>query len=335
MASSQDYARLTLQRWIGTTARALRTGLQSRPRTDPTREAYKDAQIVADALLINPNSNMFGLYYLNVVVLAELTGLARDEILRALVILREQDYAYYDEASEYVWVREMARVQMSLPLKPADKRVTAANTFYAATPANPFKTAFFDRYRADLHLAADLRPEPLQPTPPITITRPVAAPPPTPTPPAAEVSLMKQWFLILRERFPSPRRMGGPRVETLFEAAVTKAEASGMAGHDFVNLLIEALEAQKQSAQWRQGVVPTLENWLEKERWIQDLGLAPGLRARFDLASCTHGCRSAAAHLTRLELEQSCQHDPPCTSFLEHFGGDRDLDAQPVKEGRG
>jgi hypothetical protein len=148
----RQYGILTPQRWIGNTGKKLRRGIQTRQKGDPLRESYKDAQILADCLVVNPNATMYGLYYISLGTMADLTGLDASEIEGALKILAAEKFANYDDTSEFVWVREMARIQMFLPLKPGDRNVKPARTWYRGLPRNPFLGEFFDRYAEDLHL---------------------------------------------------------------------------------------------------------------------------------------------------------------------------------------
>lgn len=300
----RTYSIFTPQRWIGATGRKLRRGIQERAKGDPVREAYKDAQIVADMLVNNPSATMYGLYYITKAQMADLTGLDAGEITEALAILNREEFARYDETSEFVWVKEMARVQMFLPLKPGDRNVKPAQRWYASLPRNPFLPAFYDRYSQDLHLEArrdEWREErlPLQPS--------AAEEPSGP-------SLVELWFLTFLESYPAARRVGGAAGEAAFQKA--------MRGRDESHLIAmcEALHYQKRSEQWRRGVIPSMVKWLDEQQWTRDL---PG--KSINDFECEHGtCRSAGAHTLRVELEKVCRHGPPCESFVDHYnrGGD-------------
>lgn len=119
----------------------------------------KDAVIVATFLLKNRFDNMLGLYDLplhrlqrTLVVIKSLAA-----IKKALQALEAESFALYDEATEFVWVREMARVRLQLkgePLDPKDKRRTGAIRLYDTLPANPFLGPFFDRYATELGLTS-------------------------------------------------------------------------------------------------------------------------------------------------------------------------------------
>jgi hypothetical protein len=99
---------------------------------------------------------MIGLYRLPLLYASEETGLKRREVLSALIHLGSLDFAEYDERSEFVWVREMARIQLGLlcgeVLKEGDKRAKGAAGLYKHLHCNTFLGRFFDRYAEVLRL---------------------------------------------------------------------------------------------------------------------------------------------------------------------------------------
>lgn len=92
----RDYAKVAPQFWIGATGKAL-------------RKAGAEAQVVALYLLTSPHANMLGLYYLPTVYLIHETGLGEEGASKGLQRAIEAGFCSYDEASEVVWVHEMAR----------------------------------------------------------------------------------------------------------------------------------------------------------------------------------------------------------------------------------
>ena len=128
--------------------------------TGPTGKAItragKDARITATYLLTCEHANMIGLYRLPLLYAVEETGLKRREVQKALKQLEGVQFAFYDEATEIVWIPEMARIQLGLlpgeTLKETDKRVRGAATAYRRLQPNPFLGPFFDRYADILHL---------------------------------------------------------------------------------------------------------------------------------------------------------------------------------------
>jgi hypothetical protein len=118
--------------------------------------AGKDARIVSTYVLSCDHSNMIGLYRLPLLYVMEETGLKRREILSAIEKLRSLEFSQYDEDTEFVWVREMARIQNGLlpgeTLKEEDKRSKGIVALYKHLPSNPFLGPFFDRYADALRL---------------------------------------------------------------------------------------------------------------------------------------------------------------------------------------
>jgi hypothetical protein len=113
--------------------------------------------LLAGFLSANRFANMIGLYEVSFgKILATLTVIKGATTLRrAFEVLEASGFAFYDPKTEYVWVREMARVRLQLdgtPLKPDDKRRLGAVRLYEKLPLNPFLGPFFDRYSVELHL---------------------------------------------------------------------------------------------------------------------------------------------------------------------------------------
>jgi hypothetical protein len=134
--------------WTGETGKAIR------------RVGGKDAQLLALYLISSPHANMLGLYHLPMMYVAVETGLTKNTAAKAFSALAHDEVRYgeYDQATEFVWVREMARFRMGLsqpdakPLDKEDNRVKGANRLYGQLTANPFLGPFFDRYQKLLHL---------------------------------------------------------------------------------------------------------------------------------------------------------------------------------------
>lgn len=139
----RSFATVLSQFWTGRTGKAIAA-------------AGKDARIVATYLLTCEHANMLGLYRLPLLYAAEETGLKRREVADALSQLQAIGFAHYDEATEFVWVLEMARFQLGLllgePLKEGDKRTKGAARLYKQIPSNPYLAPFHDRYSEVLSL---------------------------------------------------------------------------------------------------------------------------------------------------------------------------------------
>lgn len=134
----RDYARISPKFWIGPTGRQLR--------------GYLEGQVVANYLMHGPQSTMLGLYYLPLPTLCHETGISLDGASKALRRLSELGFCDYDTASEWVWVREMARYQIGDMLSPNDKQVKGVHRQFSECLKGAFARAFFDRYRDAFHL---------------------------------------------------------------------------------------------------------------------------------------------------------------------------------------
>jgi len=136
----RDYAIVLPEFWTGRTGRLLRT------RDATVRE-------LAFYLFSAPNSSMYGLYYKPLEVMVLETGRSKATIANALKVLAELEYCLFDAGSDFVWVPEMAEIQLRpLPLKTGDWKIGAANRWYNTIPRNPFLGPFFDKYSEKLRL---------------------------------------------------------------------------------------------------------------------------------------------------------------------------------------
>jgi hypothetical protein len=135
----RDYAKVGPQFWIGDTGRKLRA-------------AGANAQVVALYLMTSPHANMLGLYYLPKLFVAHETGLGMEGASEGLARCVEAGYCSYDEASEMVWVHEMASYQIAEALVTTDKRCLGVQNEYNQLPENPYLARFFDKYSAAFHM---------------------------------------------------------------------------------------------------------------------------------------------------------------------------------------
>jgi hypothetical protein len=129
----RDYSKVGPQFWIGPTGKKLRA-------------AGMEAQIVAMYLLTSPHANMLGLYYCPVMFIAHETGIGLEGANKGLQRAIEADFCQYDEASEVVWVMEMASYQVGEALKANDLRVKGVQNEYASLPENPYLALFYEKY---------------------------------------------------------------------------------------------------------------------------------------------------------------------------------------------
>lgn len=139
----REFAKISPQFWINEEGKRLRSlGLES--------------QVIAFYLFTNPHANMIGIYYLPVTFIAHETGISINEATKALITLCEINFCTYDEASEYIWVHEMASTQIGHQLKPSDNRVKGIHDTYAALPKLPFLSKFFKKYAEAFSLTSSL-----------------------------------------------------------------------------------------------------------------------------------------------------------------------------------
>lgn len=115
------------------------------------------AQVVAHYLTANPHANMIGLYHVRLSIAREHIGTLTARVLeRAMVVIGETGFADYDTATEYVWVREMARFRLQLDKKTRlvakDKRRIGAVKLFTSVRPNPFLAPFHAKYRLNLQL---------------------------------------------------------------------------------------------------------------------------------------------------------------------------------------
>lgn len=134
--------------------------------TGRTGKALRDHPAEARELLLylicGPLKNGWGLYTVSVGHMTHDTGRAEAVVRDSIERLRALGVIEYDSESEWVWVREMARFQFQLPLKPNDFRIRSAKKWYERLPeACPFLGQWWDRYHEDLHFLADAPPGPV------------------------------------------------------------------------------------------------------------------------------------------------------------------------------
>ena len=129
----REYARISPRFWMGETGKAI-------------REKGFEAQILALYLLTSPHSNMIGLYWCPVSYMAHETGLSIEGATKGLASLYELSFCAYDDASEIVFIYEMAKYQIGDHLNEKDKQAKGVQNAYEELPKNPFLPMFFDSY---------------------------------------------------------------------------------------------------------------------------------------------------------------------------------------------
>lgn len=111
-----------------------------------------ETRFLALYLMSCPHATMTGIYYLPIPFIVHETGLPFEGALKGLQSLSEVGFCQYDEVSEYVWVCEMALLQVGESLKPNDNRVKSLQEAYENLPNLPFLKDFYDKYQAIFHL---------------------------------------------------------------------------------------------------------------------------------------------------------------------------------------
>jgi hypothetical protein len=133
----RDYSLFASTFWTGETGKKLRK--------------HPSAQRLAAYLLTSPHSNVIGLYWLPLVYASNETGMTVDEIEAALAVLgsAEIDFAHYDQETEFVFVKNMARVQLSLgdePLDARDNRLKGARKAAEAARRSKLHSRFVEKW---------------------------------------------------------------------------------------------------------------------------------------------------------------------------------------------
>jgi len=143
--------------------------------TGPGKKYRGDHLLVAAAsyLFTCPFANHIGIFYLPLITIADGLGCSFEEAKRAIFILEHDGFCTYCAKSEYVYVHEMAQIQILRNrdrLKATDKRVKNVHKELVKYCNSIHLSAFYDRYQEAFHL------------PPITeiakgITRDIEDPP--------------------------------------------------------------------------------------------------------------------------------------------------------------
>lgn len=135
----RDYAQLRPRFWVQGTGKQFR--------------GDREARELAVYLMSAPTSNLIGLYYLPIPTIAHELGyetpsggLDLEGARKALQRVCDSGFAQYDDASEYVWVVNMAREQVGDDPSKADKRVTGVRNELKKHVKSAFYAAFCAHY---------------------------------------------------------------------------------------------------------------------------------------------------------------------------------------------
>lgn len=130
------------------------TGTGKRLRGD------KAAQILSLYLFSAPGSNMLGIYYCPLSVMAHDTGLSRREAAGALDRLAGEEVAFYDPADELVYVPGSLKVRTGDRLKDGDNRIAGIQGELDLLGHHQFALQLVDRYNETHHLRIEMEPHP-------------------------------------------------------------------------------------------------------------------------------------------------------------------------------
>jgi hypothetical protein len=139
---SMNYGVIWPSFWTGNTGRQLKFDA--------------DGRLVATYLMTSPHANIIGVYHCPIQHMAYEIGWPIEGASKGLLKLIDIGFCTFDEATDTVWVHEMAFYQIGDRLKPLDKRVKHVHRFFDGIVNNHIKRAFFEKYGA-----AYLIPEPL------------------------------------------------------------------------------------------------------------------------------------------------------------------------------
>ena len=134
---SRDYGKIIPQFWTGDTGRSMR--------------GLPHLWAVASYLVSGPHANMIGVYYLPLSYICHDLGLEEADVEEAIDGLVNRGFLVVDAESEWVWVREMARIQIADSLKATDNRVKGVLRELSKAP-KPLRGPFTKRYAEAFHL---------------------------------------------------------------------------------------------------------------------------------------------------------------------------------------
>lgn len=137
---SMNYGIVWPSFWTGSTGRQLR--------------GDANAQLVALYLMTSPHGNSLGIYRCPLQYITLETGCPIEGALKGLRRLCEIGFCTFDEATETIWVREMARYQIGADLKPQDKRQKHIQRIFDQIENKLIQQCFFEKYGSSYHLTA-------------------------------------------------------------------------------------------------------------------------------------------------------------------------------------
>jgi hypothetical protein len=159
----RDYGIVGPRFWFGETGKSL--------RGDP------EAQVLALYLMTSPHARMTGVYYLPMAYILADTGLTFEGASKGLRRLSEAHFCEYDEASETVFVVQMARFQIGDVLDPKDKRIVGLQKEVERMAGTRMAARFLAVHGDRFHLENKQISASQNEAPPKPLASPLQAPP--------------------------------------------------------------------------------------------------------------------------------------------------------------
>lgn len=139
----RDYGIVSPKFWIGGTGKRLR--------------GDADAQLLAVYLMTSPHAHATGIYHCPILYMAHETGLSIEGASKALRRLIDESFCEYEEASEWIFVKNMATHQIAEQLVPKDKRIPWLRKELEKVP-KALKNRFLSEYGVAFHLVEKASP---------------------------------------------------------------------------------------------------------------------------------------------------------------------------------
>lgn len=236
----RDYSKVSGQFWTGTTGKALRGDTLT--------------QLLAMYLMTSPHANMIGVFHCPVLYMSHEIGSPIEGASESLSKLIKGAFCMYDDASETVFVKNMAKFQIGEQLDPKDKRVSGIQKLFDSLSDGELKTAFYEHYKT----AFCLKPlaSPLQaPTKPEAGTEAEAELLSSPQPRATSKRFPEFWLA-----WPATDRKTG---KTKCEEKWKRFRCD-----DVADQILAHVEALKQTRKWQEGFEPAPMTYLNGKQWL-------------------------------------------------------------------
>jgi len=253
----RDYGKVSPRFWTGETGRKI-------------REAGGDAQRVALYLLTCPMSSMTGLYYLSLPTIAHEVGMTLQGASKALASLSEAHFAYWDEASEVVFVPEMAAHQIGDRLDQKDNRVKGVIREWMTMRKCRFFNDFYERYKDAYHLP---EPSPSEaPYKPLRSQEQEQEQEQEHTTPSADADAPRDVCSRFAEWWAKyPRKAARRAAEKAWESAIKHLQSErGLSKEEAVAILLAAVTAFSGTPKATGAFCPHAATWLNQGRYDDD-----------------------------------------------------------------